>query len=350
MAGAEAVTPLCDPTCPGATAWLSRYPDYLAAGFARWHCGHLWHCGHMTVSREAVPIPPDQSTQPAQSAQSAESADRRVRRQELASFLRSRRERISPEQAGLPVTGRRRTPGLRREEVAQLASVGLTWYTLLEQGRDINVSEPVLAAIAAALRLDSYERVHLYALAGHPEPRRNHDGSAISSAMLVMLRQLEPIPAAVTNARFDLLAYNRTYARMVGGLDQLPFEDRNWLLLIFTSPSWRATVLDWEDAAVRLVGRFRAGLATHAAEPSWHGLVTRLRQESPDFRRLWDQHEVRAPENFRKRYRHPELGLLTVDYTQLWFGERSEIKLSTFTPVDEDTWAKVRALQETPDQ
>jgi transcriptional regulator with XRE-family HTH domain len=272
--------------------------------------------------------------------------DQQVRRQELAAFLRSRRERISPEQAGLPATGRRRTPGLRREEVAQLAGVGVTWYTWLEQGRDINVSEQVLAAIAGTMRLDPYERIHLYTLAGHPEPPVNRDSKAIPSAVLVMLRHLEPIPAAVINARFDLLAYNRTYEQMVGGLEQLPFEDRNQLLLVFTSPRWRAGTVDWEDAAARLVGRFRAGMAVHAAEPGWKSLLARLRREAPDFERLWDQHHVRAPENFTKRYLHPEVGLLTVDYTQLWFGERSEVKLTTYTPVDEDSWAKVRLLQE----
>ncbi|MEV0904587.1 helix-turn-helix transcriptional regulator [Streptomyces hokutonensis] len=289
----------------------------------------------MTMSLDAV------ATQPA-----VQSAAQQIRRRELSSFLRSRRERISPEQAGLPATGRRRTPGLRREEVAQLAGVGVTWYTWLEQGRDINVSEQVLAAIAGTLRLDPYERVHLYTLAGHPEPPMDRDSRAVPGAMAVMMRQLEPIPAAVINARFDLLAYNRTYERMVGGLEHLPFEDRNQLLLVFTSPRWRTATVDWEDSAARLAGRFRAGMAAHAAEPGWKNLVTRLRRESPDFERLWDQHDVRAPENFTKRYLHPEVGLLTLDYTQLWFGERSEIKLTTYTPVDEGTWAGVRLLQQ----
>jgi transcriptional regulator with XRE-family HTH domain len=272
--------------------------------------------------------------------------DQQVRRRELASFLRSRRERISPEQAGLPVTGRRRTPGLRREEVAQLAGVGVTWYTWLEQGRAINVSEQVLAAIAGTLRLDPYERIHLYTLAGHPEPPMDRDRRVIPNAVLVMMRQLEPIPAAVINARFDLLAYNRTYEQLVGGLDHLPFEARNLLLLVFTSPRWRARILHWEDTAKRLVGRFRASMAAHAAEPGWKSLVRRLRQESPDFERLWNQHEVRAPENFTKHYVHPEVGVLTLDYTQLWFSERSELKFTTYTPVDEDSWTKVRRLQE----
>ncbi|MEV6244010.1 helix-turn-helix transcriptional regulator [Lentzea sp. NPDC051838] len=275
--------------------------------------------------------------------------DQQLRRRELASFLRSRRERISPEQMGVTVSGRRRTPGLRREEVAQLAGVGVTWYTWLEQGRDINVSDQVLAAIAGTLRLDPSERAHLYTLAGHPEPPLDRDCKALPNAIPVMLTQLEPIPAAVINARFDLLAYNRTYERMVGGLGHLPIEDRNWLLLVFTSPRWRAATLDWDDAAARLVARFRAGMAAHGTEASWKSLARRMRQESPDFERMWDQHEVRAPENFTKRYLHPEVGLLTLDYTQLWLGERSEIKLTTYTPVDEDTWAKVRLLQETAD-
>ncbi|MFC0548323.1 helix-turn-helix transcriptional regulator [Kutzneria chonburiensis] len=272
--------------------------------------------------------------------------DHQLRRRELAAFLRSRRERLSPEQAGIAVTGRRRTPGLRREEVAQLAGVGVTWYTWLEQARDINVSEQVLAAIAGTLRLDSSERGHLYTLAGHPEPAPDRDSKAIPSAVLVMLTQLEPIPAAIINARFDLLAYNHTYERMVGGIEHLPFDERNWLYLVFMSPRWRDAVLDWEDSAARLVGRLRAGMAVHGGEPSWKGLVKRMRQ-NPDFVRLWEQHDVRAPENFTKRYQHPEVGLLTLDYTQLWLGERSELKLTTYTPVDGDTWAKVRLLQET---
>jgi hypothetical protein len=267
-----------------------------------------------------------------------------VRRQELAAFLRSRRERLAPEQVGLPVTTRRRTPGLRREEVAQLAGVGVTWYTWLEQGRDIHASEQVLGAIAATLQLDPYERIHLYTLAGQPEPPIGRDCRAISETMLVMLRQLEPIPAVVSNARYDILARNRTYDRMVGGLDSVPFEDRNSLVLAFTSPSWRSRIIDWEENAPRMVAQFRAAMAQHVAESSWKCLVKRLRQESPEFERMWNQHEVRAPENFTKRYLHPEVGLIRFEYTQLWFGQRSEIKLTTYTPGDEESWQRVRAL------
>src|SRR5262245_17838156 len=127
------------------------------------------------------------------------------RREELAAFLRSRRERITPEQVGLPRGRRRRTPGLRREEVAQLAAVGVTWYTWLEQARDIQVSAQVLDAIARALQLDRSERAHLFALAGSADPSPGSDCSGVTPALRMMLDRLEPYPACVQNSRYDVL-------------------------------------------------------------------------------------------------------------------------------------------------
>lgn len=271
-----------------------------------------------------------------------QSAD--VRRQALADFLRSRRERISPDQVGLPVGGRRRTPGLRREEVAQLAGVGVTWYTWLEQGRDIHASDQVLGAIANTLHLDPYERAHLFTLAGQPEPPVHRECRAISPAIQLMLRQLEPLPAMVANARTDILAYNRSYDRMVGGLDRLPFEERNSLLLAFTDPAWRARMIEWDVAAPRLVAQFRAAMADHVAEPSWKCLVKRIREESPEFAAIWDQHEVRPHENLTKRYANSEVGHLELDYTHLWFGPRSEMRLTTYTPANEATRERIERL------
>jgi transcriptional regulator with XRE-family HTH domain len=267
-----------------------------------------------------------------------------VRRRTLADFLRSRRERISPEQVGLPPGGRRRTPGLRREEVAQLAGVGVTWYTWLEQGRDIHASEQVLGAIAGTLLLDPYERAHLFTLAGAPEPTVAKECTAVPAAVQLMLRQLEPLPASVVNARMDFLAYNRSYDRMVGGLDRLPFEDRNSLYLAFTNREWRSRLVDWDCTAPRMVAQFRAAMAQHVAEPSWKSLVKRLRDESPEFAAMWRQHEVRAPENQTKRLRHEEVGLLRLDYTQLWLGRHSELRLTTYTPADEETRVRLEAL------
>jgi transcriptional regulator with XRE-family HTH domain len=270
--------------------------------------------------------------------------DAAIRRRALAEFLRSRRERISPEQVGLPPGGRRRTPGLRREEVAQLAGVGVTWYTWLEQGRDIHASDQVLGAIAATLLLDPYERVHLFTLAGLPEPTVERDCRAIPPAIHTVLRQLEPLPALVANARLDILAHNRSYDRMVGGLDQLPFEDRNSLVQMFTNPQWRERAVDWTESAARMVGQFRASMAQHVAEPSWKCLVKRLQKESPEFAAMWLRHEVRAAENLTKRYRNAEVGLLRLDYTYLWLGQRSELRLTTYSPADEETAQRLQAL------
>src|SRR5262245_559866 len=151
----------------------------------------------------------------------------RVRRDELGVFLRSRRARITPKEVGLPLVGRRRTPGLRREEVAQLAGIGVTWYTWLEQGRDINASEQVLSAIARTLRLDRHERSHLFALAGALAPPSNRACNTVTPAMRMMLSQLDPFPVMVRDARCDMLDYNHGYAWLMGDVDAIPLEDRN---------------------------------------------------------------------------------------------------------------------------
>jgi len=266
-----------------------------------------------------------------------------VRRRELAAFLRSRRERISPEQVGLPAGGRRRTPGLRREEVAQLAGVGVTWYTWLEQGRDINASEQVLDAIAATLHLDPIERSHLYTLAGAAEPLIERHCKAISEPLRLMLRQLEPYPASVQNARTDVLAFNRTYDAM-NGMSRRPFEERNILWLAFTDKEFRRSLVDWEDAGPRVVAQFRGAMASHIAEPSWKNLVKRLRAQSPEFEALWSQHDISSPENITKRFLHPVVGLLRLDFTHLWLGPRSELVLKSYSPADEETAEKLVTL------
>jgi transcriptional regulator with XRE-family HTH domain len=264
-----------------------------------------------------------------------------VRRHELAAFLRSRRERITPDQVGLPYVGRRRTPGLRREEVAQLAGVGVTWYTWLEQGRDINASERVLEAISRTLRLDPHEHVHLFTLAGAPEPPVETECRSISPAVHAMMRQLEPFPAVVKNARCDILAYNRAYNWLMGNIDAIPFEDRNTLLQCLTNPQWRKVLPDYETNLPRMVAGFRAAMAEHVAEPAWKNLVKRLRQESPVFERLWNQHDVSSARIMTKRFLHPDVGLLRFDFTYLFFGRHSETSMATYTPADEETAAKL---------
>lgn len=260
-----------------------------------------------------------------------------LRRRELAGFLRSRRERIAPEQVGLPPGGRRRTPGLRREEVAQLAGVGVTWYTWLEQGRDIRVSEQVLEAIARTLLLDPHERSHLFTLAGSPLAQIHSDSQVVSPEAHEILAKLHPYPATVTNGRYDLLAYNRAYQALVGDLDGLPFDQRNSLWLVFASGALRGCLLDREDAKGRMVAQYRAAMAEHVGEPAWKCLVRRLQEASPEFAQLWRRHDVAAPENLTKRFLHPQLGLLQFHYTNLWLSQRMGLRLVTYTPADERT-------------
>ncbi|MFC6597987.1 helix-turn-helix transcriptional regulator [Kitasatospora paranensis] len=289
----------------------------------------------MATTTAPVPAP----TTAARPAADRPAADRpaAVRRQELAAFLRSRRERISPEQVGLPVTGRRRTPGLRREEVAQLAAVGVTWYTWLEQGRDIQVSAQVLQSVARALLLDPTERAHLFVLAGSDDPAPVVECATVTPAVRLLLTQLEPMPAAVLNNRYDVLAYNRAYTWIVGDLDRLPFEDRNLMWLAFTESTFQRSLVDIDEAQPSLVARFRAAMADHGAEPAWKTLVVRLRKASPAFEAAWQQHEVAGLGNGLKRFLLPEVGLLRFEYTNLWLGPRPSHRLVAYTPQDDAT-------------
>lgn len=270
----------------------------------------------------------------------------RIRRRELGAFLRSRRARIGPQEVGLPSGGRRRTPGLRREEVAQLAGVGVTWYTWLEQGRDINASEQVLEAIGRVLGLDPHERAHLFTLADAPVPTLEVECQCLPPETPLLLEQLLPFPASVTNGRCDLLAYNRAYQGLIGDLDALPFEQRNTMWLLFTSPAVRRTVVDWEEGVRRMVGQFRANMAEHVADPTWKCLVHRLQAASTDFARIWRDHDVTGPENLVKRIVHPQLGLLQLRYTNLWLAPRQPQRLVTYTPADETTRQALDRLTE----
>jgi transcriptional regulator with XRE-family HTH domain len=278
--------------------------------------------------------------------QSAARQSAEVRRRELAGFLRSRRERIAPELVGLPPAPRRRTPGLRREEVATLAGVGVTWYTWLEQGRDINASPQVLDAVARTLLLDPHERDHLFRLADVADGSGRTECSTLPPTAQALLDKLEPYPACIRNARYDILAYNAAFDRLMGPLDELPFEERNSLWRMFTVPKCRAATLDWEEGTRRMVAEYRAAMAEHIAEPAWKCLVTRLTKASPEFAELWERHEVASPENLTKRFLHPEVGLLKLNYTHLWLGQRLGTRMTTYTPTDELTMERLTELHE----
>ncbi|MCX5313252.1 helix-turn-helix domain-containing protein [Streptomyces sp. NBC_00154] len=278
------------------------------------------------------------------SAGSAEPPETEVRRHELAGFLRSRRERITPEQVGLPRGRRRRTPGLRREEVAQLSAVGVTWYTWLEQARDIQVSPQVLDALARALLLDRSERTHLFFLAGAVDPAPGTECPSVTPALREMLWQLDPIPACVQNSRYDILAYNRTYGRLLCDLDAVAPENRNCMLLSYTDENWRASVVDLPEMNRVMAAKFRASMAEHLAEPAWKALVNRLETASPEFREIWARHEVVGPGGRTKFFRNPQVGLVRLDHTDLWLGPSTGPRMVTYVPADEESRERLERL------
>ncbi|MEV6552218.1 helix-turn-helix transcriptional regulator [Streptomyces sp. NPDC051597] len=269
-----------------------------------------------------------------------------VRRHELAEFLRSRRERITPEQVGLPHGRRRRTPGLRREEVAHLSAVGVTWYTWLEQAREIQVSAQVLDALARALLMDASERTHLFALAGATDPNPNAPCPTVTPALRAMLDQLEPVPACIQNSRYDILAYNRTYARLLCDLDALAPEDRNCMWLAFTNDDWRAAVADLPEVNRMMAAKFRAAMAEHLAEPAWKTLLNRLENGSPEFREIWARHEVVDQSGREKYIRNAQVGLLHLEHTNLWLGPSSGPRLVAYVPLDAPSRAGLERLLE----
>ncbi|WP_344789954.1 helix-turn-helix transcriptional regulator [Gryllotalpicola daejeonensis] len=255
-------------------------------------------------------------------------------RNELGSFLRSRRERITPDQVGLPAGGRRRTPGLRREEVAMLAGVGVTWYTWLEQGRDISPSPGVLDAIARALRLDSDEREHLWLLAvgrgaGEPDP----SGGVVTEGHLALLAGLMPTPACIQTDKFDILASNASYRFLIDDLDKGSVADRNCMVRAFLDPVWAAAYPDYEEATARMVARLRSALPRHLDDPSWTALVERMRTESPRFRKLWQQREVVTSTAPQQVFRSRRVGTVRVHFIRLWLENTPSVRLISMQPV-----------------
>jgi transcriptional regulator with XRE-family HTH domain len=236
------------------------------------------------------------------------------RRDELRDFLRARRARLSPGDVGLPNAGRRRTPGLRREEVAVLAGVGVSWYAWLEQGRDIKVSEQVLDAIGRALRLDEHERAYLYRLAGLNPP--NTDVAAAAAINPELLRVLDgwlPRPAYILDRYWGLAAVNDAACEVFG----FSAYDHNCLVSFFTSTRYRAMTTDWEDVASSIVAQFRAESARHPDDEEYERLAGDLGMVSEEFAKLWARHDVAEVSQGIKAVIHPHVGELIFEYTSL---------------------------------
>jgi len=226
----------------------------------------------------------------------------------LGRFLRAHRERLAPAEVGLAPGRRRRTPGLRREELAQLAGLSATWVTWLEQGRPVALSARALAGLAGALRLSRAERAYLFELAGRRDPMQAQDGHVPATVMA----SVEAIagPAYLLDRQWNALAWNAAAADLfVGWLDGASSE-RNLLRSMFLSPGLQALVEDWPHRAARLVAEFRAHSIRHAEDPPTRALVEGLLAESPAFRADWLSQDVEERQGGRRGFRHPRRGLL----------------------------------------
>ncbi len=272
-----------------------------------------------------------------------------MQRELLAAFLRSRRESLSPERLGLNPGPRRRTPGLRREEVAQLSGVSLTWYTWLEQGRDIRVSRQVLEALAQTLQLTPAERRHLFTLAETALPAERPEPAVVNPTLRKLVETLDPNPAHVINDRWDVLAANRAYASLVGGLEQLPQEERNSIWLLFTRPQMQSLLVDWQNEVRDILGQFRIAVGRQPDDPRTAALIETLTTSSSQFRALWSEHPVRAFRPTMKRFSHPAAGRLDLNYTKLDVAEAPGQHLVVFMPAsDADERALARLVEESP--
>ncbi len=257
---------------------------------------------------------------------------RERRSAEIRAFLRSRRARLTPADVGLVAGGGRRTPGLRREEVAVLAGVGVSWYTWLEQGREINVSAEVLDAIGRVLRLDAAEREHLYLLAGlnPPQAQPADDAVAVPAGIRRVIDGWLPRPAYVIDRHWKLVAVNEA-ARLVFGYGELA---HSCLVSFFTSAHFRSAVCGWEDAARQIVGQFRADAARYPDDPEFGRIAEDMCAASPAFAAVWAEHPVGAGTEGIKSLRRPSVGELAFAYTVLPVSDLPGARLLLYTPAE----------------
>jgi len=255
-----------------------------------------------------------------------------TQRELLAGFLRSRREALAPQEVGIVPGARRRTPGLRREEVAQLSGVSVTWYTWLEQARDMSVSRQVLDSLARTLHLTPAERRHLFTLAGTAMPDEAPQRISVNPTLGQLVTALQPNPAYVINSCWDVLAYNRAYECLIGGLDGLLEEERNSLWLLFTRSAMRTLLVDWQREVRQIIGQFRASAGRHPDDPRTGALISALTEASPAFVAMWSEHPIQAFASATKQFHHPRAGRIDLDYTKLAVVENPTQHLVVFLP------------------
>jgi transcriptional regulator with XRE-family HTH domain len=252
----------------------------------------------------------------------------------LGEFIRAHRERTTPDSVGLPGGGRRRTPGLRREELAQLCEVSPTWLTWLEQGREVQASGKMLARLAEVLHLSAAERAYLFSLADRLDPHHDDGGGSAEEALDAVVAVIDA-PAYILDRQWDAVAWNPQAAQLFAGwLPPRPQSHSrpNLLRYMFLSLAARALILDWPERARRLVAEFRADIGRHASEQALAGLIAELSDASATFAELWTLQDVVGREGGLRRFDHPQLGALDLNQVTLHLAKRPDLKLVMLLP------------------
>ena len=268
------------------------------------------------------------------------------RLQELGDFLRTRRARLTPEEVGLPRGSRRKTPGLRRAEVAQIVGVSVDWYTWLEQGRPITPSTQVLERLVQTLRLDANERTHLFLLAQQqPPPTLLQEPEIVSPALQHFLDQFGARPAFVSGRRWDILAWNDAGCAVFGDYHRMTGRERNTIWGVFTNPLARQFIVNWEEDARQLLAQFRSTCGRYPGDAQLTELIHDLMLASPEFRAWWPDHEIRGGQEGRKTLNLPQVGYLMFERLTFQVFDTPDLKVTVYTPLEEaDTPRKVEQL------
>lgn len=252
-----------------------------------------------------------------------------TKRQELADFVRTRREALTPSQA----TGRRRVKGLRREEVAEAAGISVAWYTWIEQAREVNLSVETLERLSRALQLQAQERSHLYELAGAVTPTPPPgDVSQVLPSLQTMIDSMHPNPSYLLDSNWNVLAWNEA-ADSLFGFSSIALERRNFVWMCFTFPRFRELFTEWNEVAQCTIAHFRSDSVSHVDDPAWLVRIEELIKASPEFRAWWPLHNVVWPHSWRKELRHPHLGQTAYNTFDLELFRPARLRMVTYSPV-----------------
>ena len=263
--------------------------------------------------------------------------NRDTRLQTLSDFLKSKRSKLQPQMVGLPTGSRRRTIGLRREEVAQLAGVSTTWYTWLEQGRDIKVSISVLDAVSDALQLNKDERKYLYGLAldeGSTYLEEVEEEMVITPSLEKILLELRYCPTIITDRRCFIVGWNEAAAKVFLDFNKIPKENRNLIELLFSRKELKALAVNWEDFAKGFISIFRTYVGEYLADEWYTDFIQRMKDDYLAFDSMWNESEVSSAPEVVIEFRHSKAGKMLYNLTSLQVQGANDLRCSIYTPVD----------------